>query len=330
MEAIRPALISVVIPAYNEAVGIGEALAEIGRILQSCQDYWEIIVVDDGSTDGTFDQVCELAEAEVRLKGLRLSRNFGKEAALKAGLNAASGEVIITMDADLQHPPQLIPALLQKWREGSKVVHAVKRNRPSDRWVAKARAALFNTVLMYTSGMNFRDASDYKLLDRVTVNALIHKLPEYRRFYRGLVAWVGYSQSCIPFDVEPRQEGESKWTGVTLLGLAITAITSFTVIPLRLVTILGLISLVIGFFIATEALWSWFQGNAVSGFVTIIITLLFVGSSIMISLGIIGEYIAKIYEEIKDRPSYLVETTVGLDESEPNLKTRGKPATRVT
>lgn len=326
-EAQNPSLISVVIPAHNEATGISQAIAEISDILDSCQTCWEIVAVDDGSTDRTFQRICQLADDDSRIKGIRFSRNFGKESALLAGLRSASGEVVITIDADLQHPPRLIPELLQKWREGARLVHAVKRNRDSDGWIARTRAAVFNGLLVYVGGIEVRDSSDFKLLDRGVVNTIIHELPERGRFYRGLANWVGYTQVSIPFDVESRKHGEGKWSLTGLLGLALTAIISFSTTPLRIVTLLGLATLVIGAFIAGEALWSWGQGNAVSGFVTIIVTLLLVGSFIMVSLGIIGEYIAKIYEEIKGRPSYLIETSVGLNESTAYIGTRAHVGT---
>jgi glycosyltransferase involved in cell wall biosynthesis len=311
MDAHRSELLSIVIPAHNEAAGISRALDVIAGTLASCGMDLEIIVVDDGSRDDTFERLRELAQRDPRIKGLRFSRNFGKEAALLAGLRAARGNAVVTIDADLQHPPQLIPAMIAEWRKGSMVVDAVKRTRDSDSVVARLRASLFNSLVSKLGGVDLRNASDFKLLDRVVVNAIVQGLPERQRFYRGLSAWVGYRHTSVPFDVEARVQGQGKWTLWKLAELATTATVSFTSAPLRIVTILGLLTLGFGFAVGTEALIRWLQGQAVSGFTTMITTLLILGSFIMISLGIIGEYIAKIYDEIKARPPYLVETSVG-------------------
>jgi glycosyltransferase involved in cell wall biosynthesis len=275
----------------------------------------EIVVVDDGSHDDTFARVCELAQKDPRIKGLRFTRNFGKEAALLAGLRAAQGHAVVTIDADLQHPPQLIPRMISEWRKGAKVVDAVKRSRERDGFLTRMRARVFNSLLSTLGGIDVQNSSDFKLLDRVVVDAIARGLPERQRFYRGLSGWVGYSHVSVPFDVEARAAGQGKWTLWKLAELATTATVSFTSAPLRIVTVLGLFTLAFGFAVGTEALIGWFRGQAISGFTTTIVTLLILGSFIMISLGIIGEYIAKIYDEIKARPPYLVETSVGLGEN---------------
>ena len=307
-------LLSVVIPAYNEAAGIALALDTIKAILDSCAMGWEIIVVDDGSRDKTFSRVYELALADSRIKSIRLSRNFGKEAALLAGLRTAKGDAVVTIDSDLQHPPQLIPAMIEAWGKGAKVVDAVKRSREKDEFLTRLRARLFNSLLSKLGGINLQNSSDFKLMDRMVVNTIARDLPESQRFYRGLSDWVGYSHETIPFDVEMRVKGEGKWKIWGLISLATTAIVSFTSTPLRIVTILGFTTMLFGLVVATEALTRWFQGDAVSGFTTIVITLLILGSFIMISLGIIGEYIAKIYDEVKGRPSYLIESSIGISQ----------------
>lgn len=316
METHESQLLSVVIPAHNEAAGIVHALDIVKATLGSCGMKWEIIVVDDGSHDKTFTRLGELAQADSRIKSIRLSRNFGKEAALLAGLRAARGDAVITIDADLQHPPSLIPAMIDAWRKGSKVVDAVKRSRQKDGILARLRARIFNSFLSKLGGINLQNSSDFKLMDRVIVDAIARDLPESQRFYRGLSDWVGYNHATIPFDVEIRIKGQGKWTIWGLVSLATTAIVSFTSAPLRIVTILGLTTMVFGLLVATEALVGWFRGDAVSGFTTIIITLLILGSFIMISLGVIGEYIAKIYDEVKRRPSYLIESSTGIARDE--------------
>jgi glycosyltransferase involved in cell wall biosynthesis len=315
MNARQPPLISVVVPAHNEALGIAHATEVIGGVLESCAVRWEIIVIDDGSRDGTFERLGELSLSDPRIKGVRFSRNFGKEAALLAGLNYASGDAVITIDADLQHPPGLIPQMIEHWRNGARVVDAVKRSRDTDGPLTRLRAQLFNTLLSRLGGLHLENASDFKLLDRVVVDAIARMLPERRRFYRGLTEWVGYQRVALPFDVAERDSGQGKWTLWKLVELALTALISFTSAPLRIVTVLGFCTLVFGFVVGAEALIGWFLGMAVSGFTTTIATLLIIGSAIMISLGIIGEYIAKIYDEIKARPAYLVEGVVGLSES---------------
>ncbi len=304
--------ISVVIPAYNEGEGVDRALATISGILQTVPGNWEIIVIDDGSRDDTYERVCLYAQTEPNVKGVSFSRNFGKEAALLAGLKYSRGKAVVVIDADLQHPPELIPEMLAKWHNGAKIVHAVKRSRKTDSAGKRLAALTVNKIISWLGGINIHNSSDYKLLDREIVDILVYQLPERERFFRGLSSWIGFREEYIEFDVSNRIENESKWSFWSLVELAITALTSFTSAPLRIVTFLGLMTLVLGFAVASEALWSWHQGQAVSGFATIIITLLLIGSFIMISLGIIGEYIAKIYEEIKSRPPYLIKSTVGI------------------
>jgi glycosyltransferase involved in cell wall biosynthesis len=312
-----PPLVSVVMPAHNESAGIAHAIEVIGGVLDGCDVRWEIVVIDDGSRDGTFDRVREIAGRDPRIKGARFSRNFGKESALLAGLNFAAGDAVITIDADLQHPPSLIPQMIAHWRGGARVVDAVKRSRDTDGALTRLRARLFNAMLSRLGGLHLENASDFKLLDRVVVDAIARMLPERRRFYRGLAEWVGYQRVALPFDVAERDAGQGKWTLWKLIELALTALISFTSAPLRIVTVLGFCTLAFGFVVGAEALIGWSRGVAVSGFATTIATLLIIGSTIMISLGIIGEYIAKIYDEIKARPAYLLEGVVGIEAAIP-------------
>ncbi|MBI5014006.1 MAG: glycosyltransferase family 2 protein [Deltaproteobacteria bacterium] len=320
----RPPRLSVVLPAHNEAAGLARALAEIGSVLATCGVTYELLVVDDGSRDRTFDEIQALAAADRCVRGIRLSRNFGKEAALLAGLEAARGDAVVTIDADLQHPPHLIPELLDRWRAGARVVHAVKRDRSHDTRMARWRSAAFHGLLTRLGGVDVRNSSDFKLLDRAVVDALVTAFPERSRFYRGLADWVGFEQASVPFDVAPREAGHGKWSLGALLGLATTALVSFTSAPLRIVTSLGFLTLAFGALVAADTVWSRFQGTAVSGFATLEITLLFLGSLIMISLGIVGEYIAKIYDETKHRPAYLVASTCGFEEKDPGGTDRGE------
>ena len=305
--------LSVVIPAYNEGAGVEQALAAISGVLERCGTTWEIIVIDDGSRDDSYERICRFAQGDDRVKGASFSRNFGKEAALLAGLRYSRGHAVIVIDADLQHPPELIPELIAKWREGANIVHAVKRSRKTDSLGKRLSARAVNHVISRLGGINIRNSSDYKLLDRQIVDILANRLPERERFFRGLSSWIGFNEAYVDFDVPHRLETESRWSFLSLVELSITALTSFTSMPLRIVTVLGMATLILGVGVASEALWSWYRGRAVSGFATLIITLLLIGSFIMISLGVIGEYIAKIYEEVKARPPYLVKSTTGMD-----------------
>lgn len=304
--------ISAIVPSYNEGQGLAIAIKVIAETLDTCESDWEIIVVDDGSNDDTFQQVDLLSTYDSRIKGVSLSRNFGKEAAIIAGLKQATGQAVIIIDADLQHPPALIPDMIEQWRLGSQIIHCVKSNRKSDSLRKRGSAYFINHLISSFGGININNSSDFKLLDREIVDILVHQLPERERFFRGLTSWLGFSEHYLYFDVASRQGDKSKWSFIKLFELAITALTSFTSFPLRIITILGFSTLLLSFFVIADAFISFANNNAVSGFVTLIICLLVIGSFIMISLGIIGEYIAKIYEEVKNRPHYLIKASIGL------------------
>jgi glycosyltransferase involved in cell wall biosynthesis len=305
--------LSIVVPAHNEGEGLRTTLDTIAAAASKCTDSWEIIAVDDGSEDATWQKIGGAVRSSPRMRGIRFSRNFGKEAALLAGLRAARGQAVVTMDADLQHPPDLLPEIYGRWKEGAKVVHAVKRNRATESKMIIWRAKVFNALLTRLGGIDLGNASDFKLIDRVVVDVLTKSMSEKKRFYRGLTSWVGFPSVKVEFDVPHRASGHGNWTLRQLLDLSVTALVSFTSAPLRIVTFLGGVTLVFGFIVVTDALISWFRGIAVSGFVTLIGTLLVIGSMIMISLGVIGEYIAKIYDEIKARPAYLIESQSGFE-----------------
>jgi glycosyltransferase involved in cell wall biosynthesis len=308
-------VVSAVIPAHNESQGIELAVKKIADILTGCVDEaWEIILIDDGSSDDTYQKIRTLSEQDNRIKGIALSRNFGKENALLAGLDYAIGKAIITIDADLQHPPSFIPEMIEKWQAGAKIVHAVKRSRDHDSLAKKSAAYFINHLISELGGINVKNSSDFKLLDREIVDIITHQLPEKQRFFRGLTSWIGFDEDYIYFDVANREGDESKWSFWSLLELSITALTSFTSFPLHIITFLGFVTLILGFFVATDALWSLAHNQSVSGYNTIIICLLLIGSFIMISLGIIGEYIAKIYDEVKGRPHYLIKNSVGIQD----------------
>lgn len=305
--------LSVVMPTFNEEAGISRSVSRVMSVLAETNLRWEIIIVDDGSGDKTYDRICELASLDNRVIGARFSRNFGKEAALLAGLRMATGDAVITIDSDLQHPPELIHQMVAEWHRGAKVVHGVKISRKSDSGMVRLRARIFNKIMKMISGLDLYQTSDFKLLDKVAVKAIAEWLPERMRFYRGLAAWAGFRVAYVHFEVAERADGSSKWSIAQLFGLAVTAITSFTALPLRIITILGVVTFGVGIVVGGDAFYSWTQGSAASGYATIELTLLILGSFTMISLGIVGEYVARIYEEVKKRPIYLVESST-LDE----------------
>ncbi|MBA1445829.1 MAG: glycosyltransferase family 2 protein [Chromatiales bacterium] len=313
-------LLSVVIPARNEESIINILLDEIIQTLNTSNIDFEIIVVDDGSEDGTFHAVANRAHSHNTIKGIQLSRHFGKEAALLAGLQVASGNAVVTMDADLQHPPAVILEMLDKWRCGAHVVHAVRSGFAPKLFSSDIRSRTFSRLFSLFSGLNTKKSTDFKLLDRSIIDILV-KLPEVHRLFRGLAHWIGFEQEYVSFAPEPRRNGQGKWSVFSLFSLAATAITSFSIVPLRFISILGFLTLIFSLAVGSEALWSWIVGESVSGFATLILTILILGSFIMISLGIIGEYIGKIYEETKHRPLFLISANVGFDRDKTKEKT---------
>lgn len=304
-EADGPEL-TVVIPLFNESSHIKDSLLKIDAVLRRHAASYEMLVVDDGSTDGTWEQVGACAPDISGLRALRLSRNFGKELALCAGLEHARGRGVLVMDGDLQHPPLLIAEMIRLWRnEGFDVVEGVKCNRGEESLRNKWGSKLFYALLTRWSGFTLDGASDFKLLDEKVVAAW-RRLPERNTFFRGMSAWLGFRRVQVPFEVESRSAGTSRWNGMALLRLAVTAIVSFSSIPLRLVSLLGAFFLTVAVVLGLQTLWRKLQGDAVTGFTTVILLQLLIGSIIMISLGIIGEYIASIYHEVKGRPRYVI------------------------
>ena len=301
-----PTNVSIVIPVYREEDSLSILLTAIHRELKTINESYEIILVDDGSTDNTWAMIKEAFKEYPTLRAVRLSRNFGKEYALCAGLEIAKGEAVIVMDGDLQHPPHLILEMVRIWRESNiDVVEAVKIYRGQESILGKLGAKLFYTILHKLSGYNLRGASDYKLLNRQVVNAWL-RMEERGLFFRGMTAWLGFRRVQIPFQVPKRIGGQSRWSIFQLFKLALTGVTAFSSLPLHLVTFSGGIFFIFAVVLGVQTLYMKLTGNAVSGFTTVIILLLIIGSLLMISLGIIGLYIARIYEEVKRRPRYIV------------------------
>ena len=310
------AVISIILPVYNEGTHIKSSVGLVEKLLKEHKIEYEFVLVDDGSKDNSWEQLSELAKENSRVISVRLSRNFGKEAALCAGLDHATGDAVIVMDADLQHPMELIPELVRSWREENyDVVEGVKSSRGKEGLLYKCCAKSFYSILLKMTGIDLRNASDYKLLDRKVVEAM-QTMPEKVTFFRGMSAWVGFERKRVPFEVKERVMGTSKWSVKRLAGLAFSAITSYTSAPLQLVTILGVLMFIVSILLGAQTLVRYLMGNALEGFTTVILLLLFIGSMLMLSLGIIGMYLMKIYHEIKGRPRYLISRKIKDGEEE--------------
>lgn len=307
-------MLSVVIPVYNEEKQIEKTIAEVKGVLAGIPGDYEIIIIDDGSADNTWEILKELADKNPEIRAYRFSRNFGKEAALMAGLSKAKGDACITMDADLQHPPGLIPEMVSLWKQGYEVVEAVKKGRGRENPLSRVSAFLFYRIMYRLSGYNLENASDFKLMDRKVVRE-IAGMPERETFFRGLAAWVGYRRKEVYFSVPERETGKSGWSKLKLFRLAITAFTSFSSLPLQFVTFIGIIFLIGSFILGIQTLVMKIKGWAIGGFTTVILLLLIIGSCLMISLGMIGIYIARIYNEVKARPRYIISEEYGKDKS---------------
>ncbi len=296
--------LSLVIPAYHEAAGLKAAFDLIRQETEPL-GRWEYIIVDDGSTDETWKVIEELTAAHNDVVGISLSRNFGKEGAIAAGLSAAKGNAVVVMDADLQHPPQLIAQMIKLWRGGAEVVNTHKLSRGQEgslkRWLVHCYFGFFSRL----AGMEIGNAADFKLLDRSVVDCM-KQLPERARFFRGLVAWVGFRQETIDFDVAAREFGKGKWSFIKLARLAIESILVFSSLPMQLMTVIGGLFGFMAVVLSVRTLWLLWTGQALPGFATVILLLIVIGSILMIGLGIIGMYLAKIYEEVKSRPGFIV------------------------
>ncbi len=298
--------ITLLCPAYNEQSGITAFLHALDHIFENLPQYqFHVIILNDGSRDQTANIVNNHQATHYNLTLCSFTRNFGKEAAIVAGFERYSGDAYIIMDTDLQHPPKLIPEMLDQWKQGYKVVESVKAHRGTESLFYKLFSTLFYKGLQLLSSLQLENHSDYKLLDNEVAEE-IRKLPEKQRFFRGLVEWLGFPAKQIPFVVPEREHDDSSWSLWGLFKYSIHSIASFTSAPLHLVTLIGVLMLLISFVLGSITLYQWLLGSAVTGFTTVILLLLFIGSVLMVSLGLIGLYIARIYDEIKARPVYLV------------------------
>lgn len=306
--------ISCVVPAFNEEKVILPFLEKLQFFLQTLTTRFEIIVVDDGSSDRTVDTVLQMT-TNPHIKLLALSRNFGKEVALTAGIEHVSGDVAVLLDADFQHPIEVIPQFLQEWANGYDMVYGMRKDREAESYLKRNFTRLFYWVMQKITKIDIpNNAGDFRLMDRNIVDAL-KQFPERTRFMKGLYAWVGYKKIGVPYEVQERAAGKSSWNFSRLTDLAITGITSFSDVPLRVWGFIGflisLIALIYAIYIVTVTL---IYGADLPGFPTLVVAIMFLGGIQLLSVGILGEYIARIFTEVKQRPKYLVQVKKGFDE----------------
>jgi polyisoprenyl-phosphate glycosyltransferase len=301
--------ISILIPAYNEEEVLYSLYYRLIKVIDSLPDYFfEILFVNDGSHDNTLNIIKDLREEDLRISYVNLSRNFGKETAMIAGLDYAQGDAVIILDADLQDPPELIPEMITFWEQGFDDVYAKRRNRAGETWIKKATAKTFYKLLKKTTRIPIQEnTGDFRLLDRRCVEAL-KQMRETQRYTKGMFSWIGYNKKELLFDRDPRAAGETKWNYIRLVDLAIEGITSFTTVPLRFSALFGF---TISIFSFIYMLWIIFKtllfGEEVMGYPSIMTVILFLGGIQLLSIGIIGEYLGRIFNETKKRPLYFVE-----------------------
>ena len=312
--------ISVIVPLYNESAGIKQLFARLTPVLQRLNTSYEIICINDGSLDDTLDRLLEANRSNSAIKIVNLSRNFGKEIALTAGLDYAAGAAVIPIDADLQDPPELIEQLVERWRSGYDIVYATRRSRRGETWLKKVSAKAFYRTIGRLSAVPIpANTGDFRLLDRKVVDA-IEKLPERTRFMKGLFAWVGYKQTSILFDRESRCSGSSTWNYWKLWNFALDGIFSFSLLPLKVWSYIGIsvsvVSLIYALILAIRTLAF---GVDVPGYASLMVAILFLGGVQLITLGILGEYLGRVYTEVKGRPLYFVREEYGFDrDSQPS------------
>ncbi|MHA7898732.1 MAG: glycosyltransferase family 2 protein [Henriciella sp.] len=306
--------LSIVVPMYNEEAALDGFFGRLQRVLQTVTPSYEIVCVNDGSQDFTLARLRTAASADPRIKIVNLSRNFGKEIALSAGLDHASGDAIIPIDADLQDPPEVIPMMIAKWRAGAKVVLAKRKDRSSDGWLKRVTANgaywLFSKL---TDPKIPQNVGDFRLMDRVVVDA-IKQLPERSRFMKGLFAWIGYEPEYVEYDREARSAGQTKWNYWKLWNFALDGITSFSSLPLRIWSYLGFgVSLFAMAYLVWTVAKTMIFGLDVPGYASLMSVILFFNGISLIGIGVIGEYLGRIFTEVKARPLYIVAETVGFE-----------------
>jgi len=319
--------ISIIIPVFNEEKNLPLLYQKLTEVLKVVPSY-EIIMVDDGSSDGSAEVIAQLHQKDPRVKMISFSRNFGHMAALSAGLDYALGQAVITMDADLQHPPELIPDLLAKWKAGAEVVNTLRKQTKNAGIFKNLSSLIFYWVINKMTKIQLpANAADFRLLDRKVVQALkkmherfcfLRGLKMHERFYflRGLVSWVGFKQEFVEYEADPRFAGKTKYSLGKMISFALDGITSFSAFPLRLSTYLGLTIAFFSFLYILYALYiKFFTLQAIPGWTSVLVAVLFMGGVQLIFLGILGEYLSRVYEEAKDRPLYIISRTLGFEES---------------
>lgn len=303
-------LLSVVAPVFNEAETVGKFHARVCSALAGTE--FEIVLVDDGSKDGTPELLIALSQADPRVRVVTLSRNFGHQAALTAGLDHASGDVIVMLDSDLQDPPEVIPQMIESWRKGGDVVYAVRTSRPGESRLKLATANWFYRVFSRLAQIDLTpNAGDFRLLDRHALDAL-GSMQERNRFLRGMTVWVGFNQTAVEYERDPRHAGATKYTPRRMLRFSLDAISSFSQTPLQLASLLGFVVSAIAFLAIPVAIGFKIAGQFVSGITTVLIVVLLLGGIQLITVGIIGEYLGRVYEEVKRRPLYVVKDRLNL------------------
>jgi glycosyltransferase involved in cell wall biosynthesis len=304
--------LSIIIPAYNEAEVLPSCVARISAALDGQDLNWNICFVDDGSRDATWAVIAQLTLTHPRICGLKLSRNFGKEAALTAGLDLVDADAVVIMDADLQDPPELLPLFIAKWREGFDVVYGLRQSRAGESWLKRATASAFYRVIeRFADSPIPRDTGDFRLMSRRAVDEL-KRLRERTRFMKGLFAWIGFPQIAVPYERPQRALGKTKWNYWRLWNFALDGITSFSTLPLRIATYIGALTALFAF---CYGVWiivkTLIFGVDLPGYASIMVTMVFLGGIQLIALGIIGEYLGRLMLEVKQRPIYLLEQRLG-------------------
>jgi len=304
-------MISIVIPAYNEERNLQVLYANLREVLKGAgEDDFELVIVDDGSADRTWDAIAALSAADVRVRGVRLSRNFGHQSALMAGLAAGRGQAIVMMDADLQHPPPVVPQLIRKWREGFQIVHAVRRDPPNVSWFKRVTSKLYYRLFAFMSGVAIEPGSaDFCLLDRQVVEEVL-KFEEEGLFLRGLVHWVGYATTSVPFECGERHAGESKYSLKKMMTLGWHGVSSFSLVPLRIGIAVGLLSSTLAFLGTAYAIIGWWVDDAVvPGWASSVAMTSFLFGVLFAFLAVLAEYVGRIVVEVRRRPRFLVRET---------------------
>lgn len=311
----RPTL-SVVVPVYNEQDVLPALLADLLPVLERSGCTWELLLIDDGSRDRTWSQVVAARAADSRITGVQLSRNFGHQLAITAGLEHARGNAVVVMDADLQDPPEVVLQLVEQWQQGFDIVHAVRTERQAESVFKRASAAVFYRVLNLLSPIPIHlDTGDFRLMSRRAVDAL-GQMPERARFVRGMVSWLGFRQTEVHFERAPRFAGRTKYPLRKMVAFASDGLISFSTVPLRLATSLGFtMALIAVLYLAYAVTMKLAYGQTVQGWASLVAVIVFIGSAQLICLGIIGEYVGRVYDEVKARPLYLVSALEQGDQS---------------